>query len=170
MKNLISRLERKGWKKSEISKAVSIIKNAKKSKPKELLFLEKKISIILLLLVIAVNFAVSISFIPLLITLKGVVLYFIIIVMGIFFGLLFEVVIRSMEHLEKQQHMVLAAIIPAIALLNFSIISKLSNKISINLGFRNSTDPFAVGIVYAGSFIAPYIFYKFVLKKDYYLK
>ena len=120
MKNLIKRLEKRGWGKREIAKAVRSIKAAKQNKSKESLFLEKRIYLILLAVIIAANFAISVALIPLLIALKGAFLYFILAVMGIVFGLLFELVIRSIEHLEKK----LVANIPENAGLRCDLLKK----------------------------------------------
>ena len=108
MENLVKRLEKRGWNKREIIKAVGIIKNAKQNKNKENLFLEKRVYFVLLAIIIASNFAVSIALVPMLIALKGIFLYFMLAVLGIAFGLLFELVIRSIEHLERKHHIALA--------------------------------------------------------------
>ena len=168
MYKLTKRLEKRGWKKSEIKKAVSIIKNAKQSKTNSIKLLEKHIYFILLIVVIAANFAISVALIPLLMALKGPLLYFIIIVLGIVFGLLFELVIRGMEHLEKKHHLILVIFIPSIALANVFVISKLSNDLTITLGFKNVHNPTIVALTFAISFVIPYIFYRFMLNIGYY--
>ena len=170
MKNLIERLEKRGWSKKEIIKAVNIIKKAKQNKPKDIIFFDKRIYWILLVVIIAANFAISVALIPILMTLRGVLLYFIIIVLGLIFGLLFELVIRSIEHLEKEHHLFLAVIIPLIALANVFIISKISNYLTRTLNLANSQNPIVIALIYAASFVLPYIVYRFVLKIEYYVK
>ena len=76
MENLRKRLEKRGWHKQEIEKAIRIIKNAKKNKTKENIFLEKRMFWILLAVLMAANFAVPVALIPLLIALNGFLLYF----------------------------------------------------------------------------------------------
>ena len=93
MRNLIQRLEKRGWKKREIIKAVNIIKTAKHNKTKENVFLEKRIYWILLVMIIVANFAISVALIPILMALRGVFLYFVLIILVIIFCLLFELVI-----------------------------------------------------------------------------
>lgn len=170
MDNLIHRLEKKGWSKKEISKAVEIIHNAKQLKTPENRFLEKRVYWILLVLIIAANFAVSIALIPALMVLKGVFLYFVVAVLGIVFGLLFELVIRSIEHLEKKHHVFLAVLIPAVALANGFVITRISNSLSETLSLANIQNPAIISLAYAASFVLPYIFYRFVLKIEYYAK
>ncbi|HLC59952.1 MAG TPA: hypothetical protein VJJ52_00825 [Candidatus Nanoarchaeia archaeon] len=170
MQNLSNRLEKRGWSAKEIEKAVGIIDTAKKVKTSESRFLEKRIYFVLLLLIVAANFIVSVALIPILIVLKGAYLYFIITVLGITFGLLFELVIRSIEHLERRHHLVLAFFIPIAALINAVAISQMSNKFESVFGINNFHEPLFVGLVYAVSFVLPYIVYRFVLKIEYYVK
>ena len=170
MENLIKRLEKKGWEKKEISKAVEIIHNAKQLKTAENRFLEKRIYWILFVIIIAANFAISIALIPILITLNGMLLYFTIIVLGIIFGLLFELVIRSIEHLERKHHIFLAFLIPLTALANAFAISNTSNNLSKTLNLTNMHNSMAIALAYASSFVLPFIVYRFVLKIEYYAK
>ena len=170
MQNLIKRLEKRGWGKREIAKAIKIIQKAKQSKPEHVKFLDKRIYWVLLIIVIVANFAISIALLPILIALKGFFLYFVIIVLGAIFGLLFELVIRSIERLEKKHHLLLAVLIPLIALVSILIISKISNDLISMLGLENPHNTMLIGLVYAASFVMPYIIYRFVLKIEYYAK
>ena len=170
MQNLVERLEKRGWGKKEIIKAVEIIRNAKQNKGKDTLFIERRIYWILLIITVVANFAVSVALIPILMSLEGIFLYFIIIILGIVFGLLFELVIRSIEHLEKKHHQLLAMFIPLAALANAFVISKISNNLISTLGFANIHNSMAIAVVYAASFVLPFIVYRFVLKIEYYSK
>ena len=121
-------------------------------------------------MIIASNFAISVALIPVLMALKGAILYFILAVLGIVFGLLFELVIRGIEHLQKHHHLILAILIPLIALVNIFVVARISNNLSSTLSLRNLQNPIIIAIVYAVSFVLPYIFYRFVLKIEYYIK
>ena len=170
MEKLVNRLEKRGWSKKEIINTVNIIRNAKHNKTQENLFIERRIYWILLVIIIAANFAISVALIPVLMALKGIFLYFVIITLGIVFGLLFEIVIRSIEHLEKQHHQLLAILIPLIALANVFIISKISNNLTSILGIANVHNSISIAVVYAASFVLPYIVYRFIFKIEYYAK
>lgn len=170
MENLVRRLEKKGWKKRDIITAVDIIYDAKKNKPSDITFLEKRIYWILLVAIIAANFAISVALIPVLMALKGTFLYIILIVLGVVFGLLFELVIRSIEHIEKKHHLLLAVLIPLIALANAFVISNISNNLMATLSLANLHNSLVVALVYSISFVLPYIVYRFVLKIEYYAK
>ena len=170
MENLVKRLEKKGWRKKEIVRAVGIIRNAKQNKPHDIKFLEERIYWVLLAVIIAANFAISIALIPVLIALNGAFLYLVLMVLGIVFGLLFELVIRSIEHLEKKHHLLLAVLIPLIALANAFVISNVSNDLMSTLSLANLHNSLAVALVYSVSFVLPYIVYRFILNIEYYAK
>lgn len=170
MHNLIKRLEKRGWKKREIIKTVDIIKNAKKNKPKDAVFIEKRIYWILLVMIIAANFAISIALLPVLIALRGFILYFVLVALGIAFGFLFELVIRSIENLEDKHHFLLAILIPLTALANVLFISRISNNLIKTLSLTNFHNSVIIAAVYAVAFVLPYIVYRFVLKIEYYAK
>ena len=170
MQSLIKRLEKKGWSKKEISKTVEIIHNAKRLKTPETRFLEKRVYWILLIVIIAANFAISVALIPVLMALRGMVLYIIILIMGIAFGLLFELVIRSIEHLEKRHHIFLAVLIPVVALVNILVISNFSNGLTKILNLKNIHNSLGISVIYTASFVLPYLIYRFILKIEYYAK
>lgn len=170
MKNLVNRLKKRGWGNKDILKAVEIIENAKKVKTAESRFLEKRIYWILLLVLVAANFAVSVALIPAFIALKGAFLYSIIIVLGAVFGLLFELAIRSIEQLEKKHHLLLAFLIPMIAMGSIFAISNISNNLIKTLSLANTHSSVIISIVYAASFVLPYLIYRFALKREYYSK
>ncbi|MBI4452971.1 hypothetical protein HY637_06080 [Candidatus Woesearchaeota archaeon] len=170
MENLKKRLEKKGWRKLEIERAIRIIQRAKQDKTKENIFLERRIFWILIVVITVANFAVSVALMPLLVTLNGFALYFIIITLGIVFGLAFELVIRTIEHLQDKHHFALMLLIPVIALANIFLIAGLSNDFAEKLGLHNINSPLLAGLAYAVSFALPYFVQRFVLKIGYYAK
>jgi hypothetical protein len=170
MQNLRDRLKKKGWNKKDISKTIKIIQKSKKDVSKEINFLQKRIYSLLFVLIIVANFTISVSLVPLLIGLKGNSLYFILVIIGIIFGLVFEILIRSIEHLEKKHHIFLALVIPVTALINSYVISDISNKLINDLGLNNAHNPWIISIIYSTAFVLPYIIYRFVLRIEYYSK
>ena len=168
MENLLNRLEKRGWKKKEIAEAAWLIKKAKQSIDPETSLLQQRIYRILLIVVVVANFAISIALMPLMIALRGGFLYFILVVMGISFGLLFELVIRSIEHFERRHHVALAYFIPVVALINIFTITKISNGLTITLSMKNIQNPLLIGIVYSVSFVLPYLVARFILRAEYY--
>jgi|SRR3989338_778637 len=170
MENLIKRLEKRGWGKEEIIKAMDIINSSKHNRSRKAMIFDKQIYYILLAIIAVANFAISIALIPILMALEGYALYFIIIILGIAFGFMFELVIRSIEHLERAHHEFLAILIPLIALANALTISKISNNIGSMVGLKNFHEPLTIALIYSGSFVLPYIIYRFILKVGYYTK
>ena len=170
MYNLIRRLEKRGWNHKEIDEAINIIHNAKQLMPSGARFLEKRIFWILVVVLIAANFSIFIALIPLLLVLSGKLLYFVLVVVGVVFGLLFEIVIRSMENLRKSHHIILAILIPAIAMINAFVISKLSNTFAKSLSLKNFHEPLVIALIYAVAFVLPYVIYRFIFKIEYYIK
>ena len=169
MENLIHRLQKKGWTKKEISRVVSIIKEEHKKKELSTRYIDK-VYWALLLVILAANFALSIALVPILMFLSGFILYAIIILVGTIFGLLFELIIRSIEHLEEHHHFVLALLIPVIALANSYAMTKYANNLMTSVGIQNTHDLFAVAFVYSISFVLPYFIFRFVLEIEYYSK
>lgn len=170
MRNLVERLEKKGWEGKDIAKAVGIIRDAKAKKPGHIAFLHKRVYWILFAVIIAANFAVSIALLPLLVALNGIFLYLVLAVLGIVLGFLFELVIRSIEHLEKRHHIFLAMVIPLTALANVFAMTNVSNDLAKTLNLVNFNNSVAVALVYSISFVLPYGIYRFVLKIEYYAK
>ncbi|MCH8328870.1 MAG: hypothetical protein IIB81_00580 [Nanoarchaeota archaeon] len=161
MDNIKNRLIEKGWNKRDVSKTIKIIERAKKNKHPQIKILDKFVYWFSLLIAIIGNLIISISLIPVLLALKGLQLYLVIITLGLAFGLLFELLIRSIEHLETKHHILLGIMIPVIAVINFIIISNNMKKL---IGIENPQNPIIVGSVYAITFILPYIVYQVFLK------
>ena len=162
MSDIKKHLIEKGWKKSDINKAIKIIEKAKKSKHPKIKLLDRAVYWFSLVTAIIGNFIISLALIPFLLALTGIQLYLIVITLGFVFGLLFELLVRGIENLEAKHHLFLGIIIPVITIINFIIISK---NIKTLIGLENPQDPVIVGSVYAIAFILPYISYQVFLKK-----
>lgn len=160
MKDLKNHLVEKGWKKKDISKALKIIEHAKKGKHPKIKILDKAVYWFSLLIAIIGNFIISLALMPFLISLKGVQLYIIIITLGLAFGLLFELLVRSIE-MQAKHHIFLSIIIPIVAVINFTIVS---NNMKAFIGIENHQNSLIVGSVYAVSFMLPYFVYRLFLK------
>lgn len=163
--NLTDNLKLKGWTKKEVDKALDIFGRANEKKSNRLRFLEKELYWSALGIAIAGNFIISLVLIPILLTLNKLKLYIVIITLGISFGLLFELLIRSIWNLKKHHHQGISYFIPAVAIINIFIITLYTNDLNTRLLFNNSHNPFVVSLVYAFFFILPYLFYQVVLKE-----
>jgi hypothetical protein len=154
-------LVEKGWKKSNINNALKIIEKAKKSKHPQIKILDKFVYWFSLLIAVIGNLIISISLIPVLLVLKGPLLYIVVITLGISFGLLFELLIRGIEDLETKHHLLLSIAIPIIAVINFIIVS---NNMKTLIGIESQQNPVIVGAVYTIAFMLPYLSYQIFLK------
>lgn len=168
VERLAGRLRKKGWQKEHIRKAVELINNAKQNRHPGIKLMDSLVYWFLLLLIAAGNFTISIGLLPLLLALEGILLYPIVIAVAMAFGLLFELAIRSIEHLEIKHHFFLALVIPLIAAINFLVMAQFAREAQISLGMAERHDYISLSIAYTAAFIIPYIYCKFVLKKGYY--
>jgi len=162
--HLKDRLIEKGWSRKDIKKTLSIIEKAKKNKHPKIKILDKSVFWISLILAIVGNFIISIALIPVLLALNGFQLYIVVLTLAFSFGLLFELLIRTIGHLQTKHHIFLSIIIPIIALINFFIIVLVANSLEEILKIENTQNPILVGIVYAVGFILPYSVYQLFLK------
>ncbi|MDP6600425.1 MAG: hypothetical protein QF798_03250 [Candidatus Woesearchaeota archaeon] len=162
MENLKNHLIEKGWGKKDINQTIKIIEKAKKSKHPQIKVLDKFVYWLSLLIALIGNFIILISLIPVILALEGLHLYIVVFTLAFAFGLLFELLIRSIENLETRHHLFLGIIIPIIAVINFALISNNMKKL---VGVESPQDPITVGAVYAIAFILPYILYQLFLKK-----
>ena len=151
----------KGWKKSDINKTLKIIEKAKESKHPKIKLLDKAVYWLSLLLAIIGNFVISLALIPELLVLEGLQLYLITATLGVSFGMLFELLVRTIENLKARHHLLLSIIIPLLAVINFVIVSINMKRL---VGIDNPQNPVIVGIVYALSFILPYSAYQLFVK------
>ena|SRR3989338_4919644 len=151
----------KGWKKGDINKTLRIIEKAKESKHPKIKLLDKLVYWFSLLLAVIGNFVISLALIPELLVLEGFQFYLITATLGVSFGMLFELLVRTIENLKAMHHLFLSIIIPLLAVINFIIISGNIKKL---IGLESPQDPVIVGIVYALSFILPYLVYQLFLK------
>ena len=162
---LNGKLIKKGWTKKEINDTLKIFREAKNNKHPAIRVLDKSVYWISLIAAIIGNFIISITLVPLLLVLRGFQLYLIIMTIGLAFGLLFELLIRSITHLEARHHLFFGFLIPLIAVINVFIITNISNNLEKNFMVGNVHNPLVVSVVYGLAFIIPYVFYRLFLKE-----
>ncbi len=107
------------------------------------------------------NFVISIVLIPFLLTINNYFLYIIIILLGIIFGSLFELLIEDIEHLNKKHHAIALIFIPAIAIINIFVTVNIANNINQFLKFNIIHEPIIISAIYVISFLTPYIIGRF---------
>ena len=155
MNGLQERLMERGWASRDINHALNIMEQHKKTPG--ILFLDKSIYWVVLLVAIIGNLVISIVLIPFLMVLKEYLLYLIIIILGVTFGLFFNLLINNIEGLKKTQHLIAGLFIPIFALVNLFYITGTANYLQSLMKIDNAQQPWLIGIVYAAAFISPYL-------------
>ena len=159
MKGLAYRLKEKGWTQKEINKALRILGGSKKSKSKTILLLDKIVYWFALILAIVGNIILSVVLIPFLLALKNIHLYPVIIVIAFSFGLLFSILLRDIDGLDKRHHVIAGIFLPCLALINVYVMVNLANYLDKALKTTTTPhSPILISIIYVAFFILPYIF------------
>lgn len=165
----ISKLKKKDKeRKEEIEHRVKLIQEERKKlkeRKKTIIFLDKIVYWIALFIAIIGNMLIAISLVPFLLTLSKILLYVVIAIMGLAFGLFFEIVVRDIENMEKKHHIIISLLLPSIAVISLFVITIVANNLKILLGITGMThEPLLVGTTYAVAFILPYAIYQLILK------
>lgn len=160
---LIQKLRDKGWTEEDINNTVKIMERIENASGGH----QKRFNVVLywavLFIAILGNFILSVVLIPFLLVLSNYQLYFIILLVGASFGLLFNIIIREIEYLDTKNHIIPGIFIPAIAIINISIMTDLSNYLMKVSNIDNTPhNPFAISIIYVVFFIIPYLIHKTV--------
>ncbi len=159
------KLRKRGWTKKEINDTLKIFREAKNNKHPAIKFLDKSVYWISLILTVIGNFIISITLIPILLVFNFPYLYLIIATIAVAFGLLFELLIRSITHLETRHHLFFGFLVPFIAIINVFIITIYSKNLEKKLMIESTYNPLVVSVVYGLAFIIPYVFYHLFLKE-----
>ena len=132
MKNHTTKLlKKKGWVEEDIKKAEEIIAARRlKDKSKTLGHASNILYWSVFVLIVIGNFIISMALIPFLLVLSRGYVDVIIIIIGFSFGLLFNLILKDIEHVSKTHHVVTALIIPVIALMNFYVMTTVANAIN----------------------------------------
>lgn len=164
---LIRNLRKKGWSEEEIEKTARIMQRFEAASENR----HKKLNVILywsvLFIAIIGNFILSVVLIPFMLVLSNYQLYFIIMIIAVAFGLLFNLIIRDIEYLDRKHHVIAGIFIPTIAIINVSIMVNVSNNL-MRLSKINNVpqNPIAISIIYVVFFVLPYMIYNLLEIKD----
>ena len=158
-KEVIRKLMQKGWSKEEILKAYSIIEARKRTdKSRTLPHMNKTLYWMTFFVIIIGNFLVSLTLIPIMLVINKFGLDLIIIFLGLAIGLLFNLLITDIEHIDTRHHIAIGVAIPVVAILNFFFIVYVTdwlNKI-LKISLVRPA-PYTVTLLYIAAFLAPFI-------------
>ena len=150
MSTLQQRLKQKGWSDAEVAR-VSNVFGKKVAKIKFVYWFS-------LVVAIVGNGILSVVLVPFLLVLSSIALYAIIVVIGLAFGSLFNLLLKDIETADQKQHVIAWVFIPAIAIINIYFMTDMANYLIKLLKLSNALqDPFFVSIVYVFSFSMPYL-------------
>jgi hypothetical protein len=104
------------------------------------------------------NFIACFFLIPFLILLDGWQLYLAVGAFGLAFGLLFNLLILGLEHLEHHHSVIAGIFIPLLAVLDISLILKMTEQINSLFVKPVQYDVPLVILIFISVFVAPYLF------------
>lgn len=158
-KLLHERLREKGWSEQEIAKTMTLMQTPEK--------VEKHVSLertmnfgmywMFLIMLTIINFFVSITLIPFLLILKVTQLFSMVAVLGIGFGMLFNVLIWDIEHLETRHHVGAALFLPILAIVSITLIVTAANTMAEGIIGGVHQNAVLIAGIYVLSFLLPYL-------------
>ena len=152
-------LKKKGWKEEDIERAESLIESGKLyDKSRSLPRINRMLFSFAIVILLICNLLVSLFLIPFLFVLKGTFLYLIVGTLGFVFGLLFNFLIRDLEHLELKHHLFAAIFIPIVAVVNIFVMVSASLAVSEIIAIPIEEHPIIMSSVYVVAFLGPYIY------------
>jgi hypothetical protein len=149
-------LQKKGWQQHHIDRAVATLQHSHHVKSSHVKFLDGLIYWFALLLAVFGNFIISIALIPVFVVFTKTWLLITLTVVALAFGYLLDIMIREIEHLQKNHLIIPELFIPAIGIINIYVITKLANTYSIILQTGTNHDPWTTSIAFVIAFSVPH--------------
>lgn len=109
-----------------------------------------------LLVMTVCNLLLFLVLVPFFLILRNVQLYFLISLIGLIFGVLFNFIVVDIEHLEPRHHLFAAVYIPAISVLNLFVLNFFGNALRNAWELPATASPVYAGILYIAFFMLPY--------------
>lgn len=161
-KSFVEKLRKKGWSEEDIERTEKILSKKKRS------ILDKFVYWFVLVMTIIANMILAVILVPFLLALSDAALYSIIIIIALTFGFLFDMILRDLENLDPQHHVIAGIFIPAIAIINVFYMTRFSNKLIDLMTLPNTKhDPLIIGTLYTITFIIPYLTYRLFANKEF---
>jgi hypothetical protein len=109
-------------------------------------------------LLILTNFLGAILLVPFLLFFTGAAQYVLILLFAIGLGLLFNLMIHSIEHLGDKHHLIAGIVIPIFALVDVAILFGILEAAKEALDLSTEYNYTAIVILFIAAFLVPYIF------------
>lgn len=156
------RLKAKGWTQEEIDKAMNIMESDKARFSAPTKKLNKVLYWTSLFIAILGNFIIAIAMVPILLFVGELPLYIILAIIGVSFGALYTIIIRDIEFIDPQHHIVAGLFLPAVSITFMVVVVKLVNDLA-----KSQPEVFLqqnvllIPLVYVVFFMAPYAYIKY---------
>ncbi len=109
-----------------------------------------------ILALIIANLLATIVIVPLVLAASALTAL-IVAVLGLFTGNLFAMLIANIGNIERKHHIIAAALVPGLAVINLFILIAGVNRLAPAFGITVSQDPIVISIVYVAAFLTPYL-------------
>ena len=149
------RMKAKGWTDEEIEQANTIFAQAKKTQHPHHKRINEAIYWAVLLLGVFTMVGVAVWVMPVFVFGRAGLLYPLLIFIGLGFGILFNHLIKDLDHLTLRHHMLISAIMPIVGIASFLLVVGQTNDF-VALG-GNKHNALLVGVIFTTFFIIPYI-------------
>jgi hypothetical protein len=161
--HLLKKMVRKAsWSDEDLSYAHKTMGESHKHKSRAHLFLDSTLIWILFIVILGGNLLVLYSIVPLIVAFPNYLMYLFVIVLGFFFGYLYEIILRDVEHsFSLHHHYILNIALPALCAYGGFVIYSITMDALPNI-FGVVQYPLKVSIFYALSFMIPYFVLKMV--------
>lgn len=153
----------KGWKEDEVERALKVLYSEDAKQAPATKQMNRLLYWATFLIAVIGNIIVSLVLVPFLLVLPHVALYFIVFILGLTFGALFGFLIKDIEHVDPKHHIVAGIFLPAIAIVNITMIvnfaNRFSNALKISAIHQNAI---LTSIFYVVGFMIPYLLPRFI--------
>lgn len=149
---ILGKLKKKGWSEEELHHAGLIFSQHHNKHHILHHKYDKYVHWIVFTLIILTNIFTFLFLIPIFLIEKTIIVYSLVAVIAVIFGLSYNVIIQNMTHLEKKHHLVFTTLIPILAIISFFIF----------FGYIQTTfsatiqHPLGISIIYTIFLLIPY--------------
>jgi len=151
-------LKAKGWSDEEIRHAKRILSRVKRRKHPHHRLLEEALYWGLVLLSLLASIVVALWVLPLIVVGVEGVLYPVLAVIGLSFGVLFTTVMRDLDHLTPRHHAVVVFLIPLTGIVSFFLVSAQVRSVARLVGVGTPSGVLE-GFVFSACFLVPYLYH-----------
>ncbi len=164
MEQLKKRLRKKGWEESEIKRIEEVLLRAEQNKSPAMKIADRFMFSVFFLIITLGNFLLALSLIPILIYFSKGIVYLLLSIIAVLFGVVFNILLQSFEFSKKKQHISLIGTVVFSVIFILIVNSYAGHISSFVYHYRN---PIFIVLAYLTAFITPYFIFKtFIYKRE----